>query len=548
MAGQNRTSFDGMTHEQMLAWLDAADAGTVQAAADKLASAAKEIHSIADELRVRPQWVKWKGEGADSFREWAGKLANATVALGDYSQDSSKWLGHAAQAISTAKTSVPRDKNVDANIDAARSAHNDPDAQSILTKNMAARQQTADEMEKLGQAYALSSSQMAAARKPDLLKFPPPPVAIQDPDAGKLQSGSEDLAAGQGVSSGKASYSGAAPSPSAHATPVTSAGATSIHATSEAPPAPAVDDVGRVAPVVPDVPTHMNVDSVETLPLPAQAPPTGTPVGQVPPGPAVGGPASPGLVPPAYGITGTPRSAPRFTGAPVTGRPSSGPATGGSPARPVGPSTPGANGRPMPGTPSGQAGPNAGGSTGSASGRAPAQGGVSGGRPQQATGRPATGVPRGTVMGSEGSGGARGTTGARATGQPQGGVSGRPTATGPTSRGASAGRLSAGASGDKGVVGGRPSQQSRANRRAFTQGGSGLLRSQGVPGTTGEDHLGGGAGRGSATRSSSRPGARQDDQQGERPDYVTEDQATWQPDKDGHVPPVVGDETKNDER
>ena len=58
------TSFEDMSHEQMLAWLDQANSGTVQAAADRLVSAAEEIRKIAEELKVRPQWVEWKGEGA----------------------------------------------------------------------------------------------------------------------------------------------------------------------------------------------------------------------------------------------------------------------------------------------------------------------------------------------------------------------------------------------------------------------------------------------------------------------------------------------------
>ncbi len=72
----------------MLAWLDQANAGTVQAAATRLTAAAKEIRKIAEELKVRPQWVEWKGEGADAFRAWTGDLANSTLRLGDFSADS----------------------------------------------------------------------------------------------------------------------------------------------------------------------------------------------------------------------------------------------------------------------------------------------------------------------------------------------------------------------------------------------------------------------------------------------------------------------------
>ncbi|MGY0024352.1 hypothetical protein ACVHNB_35985 [Streptomyces sp. YJ-C3] len=548
MAGQKKTSFDGMTHEQMLAWLDNADADTVQAAADKLAAAAKEIHSIADELKVRPQWVKWKGEGADSFRQWAGKLANATVALGDYSQDSSKWLGHAAVAIGKAKTSVPRDKNVDANIDAARSAHNDPDAQSVLSKNMAVRQQTADEMVKLGQAYSLSSSQMAAARKPDLLKFPPPPVDIQDPN-GRDVYDSEDLGTGPSGGTGRTSIggvgSGRVTVPEGAAT-----GRGSSPSGGEAVRPPVAEHTGTVTPVVPEAPARMEVDSVDVLPHSPQAQSPVTPPGVTgTTGPGGVQPSPPGLIPPAYGITGgTPPSA-RGLGTSPGGRSTPTPLGGGGTGRP-GSSTPNVVGRPTNSSPSAQGTTGTGRTAGSSTGRGPAQNGVTGGRPQPATGKPTSGVPRGTVMGAEGSGNARGTSGTRGpSGSAQGGITGRPTATGSPTRGGTSGRTSGGAAGEKGVVGGRPSQQQRANTRSFSQGGSGLVRSQGAAGGPGEDRHGtGAAGRGGAAPTGARPGSRKDDEQSERPDYVTEDEATWQPDAHRNVPPVVADETKNDER
>ncbi|MEU1487069.1 translation initiation factor IF-2, partial [Streptomyces sp. NPDC005752] len=60
-----------MTHETMLAWLDMANSGAIQGASDRLISAAKEIREIAEELKVRPQTVEWKGEGATAFRTWS---------------------------------------------------------------------------------------------------------------------------------------------------------------------------------------------------------------------------------------------------------------------------------------------------------------------------------------------------------------------------------------------------------------------------------------------------------------------------------------------
>jgi hypothetical protein len=71
-----------------------------------------------------------------------------------------------------------------------------------------------------------------------------------------------------------------------------------------------------------------------------------------------------------------------------------------------------------------------------------------------------------------------------------------------------------------GVVGGR---QSGVVGQPFTQGGSGLVR----------NHAGGAVGPGGTGMPTS--GRRQ---AGERPDYLAEDEETWQPDR-RVVPPVV---------
>ncbi|MDX2825360.1 translation initiation factor IF-2 [Streptomyces ipomoeae] len=181
-----------MSHEQMLQWLDQANSGTVQAAADRLAAAAKEIHKIADELKVRPQWVEWKGEGADAFRTWTADLANSTLRLGDFSESSAKWLAQASDAIARAQAAIPRTaEGAEGNLVAAASAPNDPDADAISTKSSSelaalaankekVRQEAADEMIKLGQAYEFSATQLNALERP---KFPPPPEAFVPPDA-----------------------------------------------------------------------------------------------------------------------------------------------------------------------------------------------------------------------------------------------------------------------------------------------------------------------------------------------------------------------------
>ncbi|WP_405480807.1 translation initiation factor IF-2 [Streptomyces sp. NBC_00009] len=552
------TLFANMSHEEMLAWLDQANSGGVQAAAGKLTAAAKEIHKIADELKVRPQWVKWKGEGADSFRSWAADLANATLGLGDYSEGAAKWMGEAANAISTAQATIPRDKHsAKANLDAAQAAHNDPDAQSVASKSSSelaaiaadkekVRLEAAGHMEKLGQAYSLSSGQMdqLTAKKP---KFPPPPAAFVPAGHNSIDGGSQDVAAPGGVA-GSERATGAA---------VGAAATASGHSASPGV-APAVAEHGQIQPaepVKPEIPTRMGVDSVDTLPhlqTPAQA--TGqAPVSTPPSGPTA---PTPGMIPPVFRGGGVKPIGNPGGGPPLAGRRGTSPFTNGSGSVKPGPqSATGATGRPNTGMPGQSA---TGRATGATQGRLPTNNGVSGGRPQPVTGKPTKGIPRGTVMGGEGNAAGRGATGGRGlasqgpTGSRPGQTAGRPGVIGESPRGAASGRRAAGITGENGgIVGGRPQQQGgRANARAFSTGGSGLVRGQGsVGGGSPEDtHRGSQAGRNGAVPNGSSPGERRDEERGARPDYLAEDEQTWQPDGSRNVPPVVDDAPKNNER
>ncbi|MFB7162986.1 translation initiation factor IF-2 [Streptomyces sp. NPDC056242] len=547
-----RDPFDGMSHEQMLEWLDQANSGTVQAAAARLAAAAKEIHSIAEDLKVRPQWVEWKGEGAESFRTWAGDLANATLTLGDFSQDSSKWLAQASTAIGNAQAAIPRDKaSATANLEAAKAAHNDPDAGAVASKSTSelqaiaankekVREEAAGEMRKLGQAYSLSSTQMDGLTRP---KFPPPPKAFV-PEKSSIDEVKEHGYGGSAAqASSESGLTGSTPVVSGHAGTIP--GATTPQHDVTAPE--------RTVPAFEQRPTEMGIDSVETLPDVRQNPtttgPGPSPAGPSAPGP-VGTPPTTGMIPPAFGGPGRPPLTGRATGPAMTARgtsPQGGPGVTGRPNSPATanglgrPTTPGARGPMLPGqnaTGTGRSVP------GANSGRLPTNNGVAGGRPQQTTGR-STGIPRGTVMGGERAAGGRSTTG-------QGVTGGRPTATGGSagSRGAVSGRRAGGVTGENGgVVGGRPQQQSRANARSFSPGGSGLVRGQGAGGDTSESTRGTGqAGRGGAMPHGSRPDGSQSERKGERPDYLVEDEETWQPNNQGNVPPVVDDKSNNSER
>lgn len=583
--GGGKTPFESMSHEDMLAWLDQADANTVVIAAAKLLRVGAEIKKAGEELKTRPQWVSWKGEGADAFRSWSGDLANATLRLAEYSQGAAKWLQEAAGTIASVQASIPRDptygqstlSKAQANLDAAKSAPKDTDSasvardstrdiQAVLAKRESERQEAARQMKRLGESYSLSAEQMDRLEKP---VFPPPPAVVQPPG---IDESSEDLARTKGAPGAAAPGAAEPVDPGGRVGGSVGQGgeaggsAGAPETRTDAPGAPA-ERVAR-----PQPPTGVEIDSVATLP---EAPTTS-------PGPPSGPPTAggrpevtptmpPGMGPPVAGGTQRPTSPP--TGA---SRPSPG-------FRP--PVAPGQG--PIGAAPSAQ--------------RPAAGGGITGGRPvPPSPGRATGGIPRGTVIGGEGvygrgpagqpvgtgrPGAVQGGTGSgrRIAGQPEGIVGGRPQGPGgvnarpisaggsATVRGTSPSAPGGGTGGRRfapeagGIVGGRPQQPGTGSARPFTPGGSGLAH--GVPGGSGRpasppsqggtrsgpsasgamrrtgepQHGAGPVGRGGSVvpPGSRLPESRPEDRRGERPDYLTEDEETWQQGARRATPPVI---------
>lgn len=434
MAGGG-TSFESMSHEQMLAWLDQANSGEVQAAASRLATAATEIQKIGEQLKVRPQVVEWKGEGAEAFRSWANELANSTLRLADFSKAAGEQLGHVSTAIATAQASIPRDtKGAQANLDAATAAHNDPDAAAIRAKSASelaalkanqekVRQEAADQMRKLAQSYQASSTHMNTLERP---KFPPPPQEIRPPNDGE----SRDLArpgSGGSASTPKGVYGGGSGSAAAGGSGTTSPQhhsvvAPSAHHSEPTKSVPSLPDSGspdHVRPPAPAPSPHVAVDSVGTLPDTHQQPftgPTGVPPTTTRPDPGPVLPTTTSIPPMAGGTARLPSaSGPvgrQFGGGRVPGQAGSGPVSSVSSRGVTGagagsgralPFADGATGRPV----SGAQQP--------ASGRGVSSGasgsGITGGRPSTTSGagRPTGRVPGG-ALGGEPAGG-RGSSG-----------------------------------------------------------------------------------------------------------------------------------------
>ncbi|WP_335941306.1 hypothetical protein [Streptomyces sp. PTD5-9] len=484
------TPFDGMSHEQMSEWLDKANSEAVRAASDSLSSAATEIEKIGEELKIRPQFVDWKGEGANSFRTWSADLANATLRLGAFSREASKRLGEAAEAIASAKAAAPRPKaGAGASLKAALSTPNDPDALALVKELRTEKDAMAREMTKLSEAYNHSAKRIKTLEKPE---FPPPPQVISPEATGKEYDSAAEgyvadggaVAGAAGVGTGAAgAVSGGVSVPVAH------------HGSPGGVTAPSTAHSSVTAPAdgTASHPVDMEIDSVATLP-------------KTPANPSVNQPGVPGLGKPDIGLSVTPVAMPPGMGGGSTVQP---PLTNGG-GRTTGFSRP-----PMTsviGNPGGES-----------VGRPARDSGIVGGRQvAQTPGRPMGALPRGVVAGGEGTYAGRGMMGHGA---------GMGSVGGGGQSGIVGGRRLAGEAG--GVVGGRPQQPGGSGARPFTPGGTGLVRgSASGDGSRGAGQVGRGA------LNSPRAGEPRRDER-ERPDYLVEDEETWQQGDRRVVPPVI---------
>ncbi len=462
------TNFEGYSHAQLAAMVASLDPKTVSQRGTQLTEAAKTIKEIGQKLKDHK--VKgWEGEAATAFQEWVNRAGSATLVLADFSSTGGHWMTLAAQTMSEIhmpKYDAGAESELKENLEISRKYHNDPDTkqlgQEAWSKLSGDHTRAVDALTKLSQSYALSKTEMDRATIPT---FPEPPAVFVpehvDGDGGMARPGS---GSGQGSYAGNSPYVSSAPSVGGSAN---DPGWVPGH-----PPKP---DLTPTAPVVAtsDRDVDVDLDTVDTLPNPTVSPVTTPPGGPLPTGPTGPAPvtiAPPVPLPPVGGMKTIP---------------------GIGPVGPVGP-VPGTSG------PLGKIGLPPRGDTG-----------IVGGRPVTPTG-PSSGIPRGTVIGTE-----AGHAGRPVNGMMGGGLGGAHAGMG----GHVGGRRLATEPG--GIVGGRqPVAGSRAT--PFTPGGSGLVRS-----------IIGGVGAGMQT-----PGNRRDDQRGERPDYLAEDEETWQGNR-RVVPPVI---------
>ncbi|MBH1932815.1 hypothetical protein I5Q34_00640 [Streptomyces sp. AV19] len=537
------TDFHQFPHQQLLRMIEQSSPEKINAIADKLKTAAKTIKGIGKDLKDHMTGLDWEGQGADAFHTWGADMANATTRLGDYSQAAGSALHEASVALRHAKTTMPKyPADAKATLDSFNAknpkpsglpdlgtGNSDPSPNFTLQpssgptlNNGPTPVQATLAANKLKEAHDAAARAMFAlessynARGTDLTKatrpnFPPMPRTMmpsqtengfeyvslpggsgsgREPGGGGYGSagaiGGSDRGAGSsgvagthgggaGASGSEGTTTGGVSLPHAdHSSPSTDSSTRSDGGVKTVPPTPNIPTTPNGGPPTtpspggPPVPPPVGRPHVPAPHIPTVPPVTPKAPGRVPPSPRPEGRTGPvGTGPTGPGSTGTRR---------VPGVPGSGPGAG-------------RVGLPQTGSP-----------------RVPA-GEVIGGQPTpRATGPTPLQTPRGTVVGAESVQGTQGAQGRPGMAGP--GFGGMPGSPGGGGRGIGAGgrRLASEAGG---VVGGSTPN----GGRAFTQGGTGLVRNPG-------------------DRKASR---------GKRPDYLVEDEESWSSDDEQrNVPPVIG--------
>ncbi|MGT2528647.1 WXG100 family type VII secretion target [Streptomyces nojiriensis] len=480
------TNFEVYTHAQLHAMVAAIHPEGVSALGTQLADAAKTIEEIGNKLKDH-KVDGWEGATAEAFRNWVSQAGSATLVLAEFSAAGGKYMTETAQVMREVKGADGKEGNMPPynpgteaslkeDLELSRKYHNDPDA--VQLGQDAWRRLNGDHARAVDAmnklAGAYDHSSMQMNRAQATAPTFPPPPDVFVP---RVRDGSQDMARpGEGGAGGGVGSAG-------HSYGPPSSG--SVPSSNEPgwvpghPPQPDNTVPSVSVPEILDSKVDVGLDSVGTLPDRTVPPVTTPPSGPLPTGPGpslpLPGPMAPPVgLPPVGGLKG-----------PGLG---TGPGLGPYP-RLTGPGGPGGKVGLMP------------------PGMPPRDTGIMGGRPVTSNG-PGSGIPRGTVIGE-------GSQAGRSMGGPMGGG-----AHGGGAGGVSAGRRLASEPG--GIVGGRQSAAGRpiAGGKPFTQGGSGLVRNGAV---------------GAGTHA---PAKRRDEQGGERPDYLVEDEETWQGNR-RVAPPVI---------
>ncbi|MCX2967584.1 MULTISPECIES: WXG100 family type VII secretion target [Streptomyces] len=506
-----QTDWENRRLNDMVDMIDSARPSDLQAVGDALKDAADAISDIGDEITKYSRDVEWEGRAAEAFKDWALNLGKNTSKLGTYTDYAGTQLQVAAEGLASVKSSMPpRDPDAGPGLPLdevpapARVEGNE--RWTAAQKKEKDRQEAINQMNRLSSYYKVTRDLMASQDEPTFgpmpnigvpfTPLPPEPAGDGSGTTGRTGSDPRTAFAASEVAGGVPT---AASGPSAVDQPY----------------------VMSVSPTVPQGtgPVGTDINGVSVAPAaadPAVRAPSPAPNPQTP----QTGPSVPSAPPPS---TFTPSREPRQSRSTATPNrsPGQGPKRSGGRASTTNPPTPSAPG----GSPSPTAGRGQGPVGRPFLPTAPGAGrpeGIVGGVPQRqgpTTGLGAPRAPHGLVVGGEHAPVGR---------PPLGGSPAAPGTPGNAAGGPAADRRLASERG--GVFGNpRPGTQVPARRTTdFTPGGTGLVR--------GATAAGGTAPLGAAN--ATQPRRERDRPAAQRPDYLSEDEATWTPRRDV-VPQVI---------
>ncbi|WP_078567222.1 hypothetical protein [Streptomyces sp. CNS654] len=506
-APTGRTSFEGFQLNSMIDLVENTKPEDLENAGKSLWDARDAIKKAAQELEDNMKGVDWQGESGTAFRAFGKGLVAHARKLGDFADVAGTQITVAGTGLASVRSAMPpRDsrqvrKSPD-DIEMPGRVADNPEYQAAL-KVEKDRQEAINQINRLASYYSVSGERLEGEEPPRFDKDLNIQVPLPDQGGGgggvlpprSSTGGSEALDSSTVPGPvGRSVTDGSAPVATASRPPAEVLGSAPL------PDRTVGTEINSVAP--PQAPLTITATPPQPSPTPTTGPP-GVPPTFMPPGPA--NPVQGGTQR-STGPTGMPRSVSQ-----------AGQGMGKAQSTGVGPVAKGQGGPPI-----GRPGPMGGGGT--FNGRPPV-----GPQSQVPTaGRPAIG-PGGTPTGA----------GPRAGGR-NGIVGGTPQQVPPQGRAAAAG-----GSAQRGVIGGRGAADapSRPGGRATPASGAngvvGAPRKAAGTGSNAKGFTAGGAGlvRGPAGR---RNNGREDEANGStRPDYLTEDEETWNAGRRGAVPPVV---------
>ncbi|MER7398459.1 hypothetical protein ABT381_23465 [Streptomyces sp. NPDC000151] len=479
--GRGRTNFENHDLDDMIDLVESARPSDMIGVAAALGPVSQQIAQAGQELIDHLDGVEWEGESAKAFRSWAKDLAKNTLKLGEYAAAVGKEMDNVGIGLTTIQKSMP--SRADGKGTEVKKI---PTPAQVTTSDAYVKAKAADDakreaarQEAINEMNKLSSYYRMSEEQLEVASRDAP-VFKPPQDVGVPRPPRGGRGAEYGSVTEPGASAGSAPGP---------------HVTS---PSARRTDVASV----PDHEVGTDLDSVALPQAPSPEPslrPT-TPSGGPSPLPGGTGPMQPGPLGP--GVIQSPeavRKASRFTPGGRSGAVGQNSQMGRVPQS--------ITGRPNPGG-TGPVGMGSGRSTAPGTARAGRPDGVVGGTPQRSADRRTAGhLPRGTVIGGE-----RGTSG-------QGGVG---------SAGAANRRLTSSPGGAVGTP--RAANGRSRGTKDFTPGGTGLVRGAKAQSDTN--------GAVSSPRTSA---VRRDPERDgtKRPDYLSEDQATWTSRRRDIVPPVI---------